>query len=164
MDVVDLPLHKQRYAFFTNSNGGMLDDLMIARREGRLFLVVNAACKDADFRHLNTSIGDRCTVRALNDQALLALQGPRAVGALARLAPGIGSLSFMTGQRCPVGRCGLLRHALRLHRRGRLRDLGAGLARRKAGPCAAGASRRETGRTRRARHLAARSGALPLRP
>jgi aminomethyltransferase len=97
MDVVDLPLHKQRYAFFTNSAGGILDDLMIARREGRLFLVVNAACKEADFRHLNISIGDRCTVRPLPDQALLALQGPRAVNALARLAPGIGSLSFMTG-------------------------------------------------------------------
>ena len=97
MDVAGLPLHKQRYAFFTNSNGGILDDLMIARREGHLFLVVNAACKDADFRHLNASIGDRCTIRRLDAQALLALQGPRAVGVLRSLATGIDALPFMGG-------------------------------------------------------------------
>ncbi|HEX7440603.1 MAG TPA: glycine cleavage system aminomethyltransferase GcvT [Caldimonas sp.] len=96
MDVVDLPPAKQRYAFFTNANGGILDDLMITRREDDLFLVVNAACKDADIRHLTTNIGDRCTVQPLDDRALLALQGPQAAAALARLAPGIGALTFMT--------------------------------------------------------------------
>jgi aminomethyltransferase len=38
---------KQRYAFFTNAQGGMLDDLMFVTRRagGDLFLVVNAGCK-----------------------------------------------------------------------------------------------------------------------
>ena len=97
MDIAGLTTGQQRYAFFTNSNGGILDDLMVVRREDHLFLVVNAACKDADLRHLHTNIADRCTVRSLGDQALLALQGPRAAATLARLAPGVASMAFMTG-------------------------------------------------------------------
>ncbi|MDQ6680351.1 MAG: glycine cleavage system aminomethyltransferase GcvT [Pseudomonadota bacterium] len=97
MDVIDLAPGKQRYAFFTNANGGILDDLMITRRADDLFLVVNAACKAADVRHLITNIGHRCTVQALDDRALLALQGPRAVTALSKLDPQLASLTFMTG-------------------------------------------------------------------
>ena len=96
-DIVDLPVGKQRYAFFTNAAGGLLDDLMVTRRADHLFLVVNAACKDADLRHLVTSIGHRCTVVPLPDRALLALQGPQAVTALSRLDAGVATLAFMTG-------------------------------------------------------------------
>ncbi|MEP7298430.1 MAG: glycine cleavage system aminomethyltransferase GcvT [Burkholderiales bacterium] len=97
MDVVDLAVNKQRYAFFTNASGGLLDDLMITRREDHLFLIVNAACKDADTRHLITNIGHRCSVQPLPDRALLALQGPKAAQALARLNPAVAQLTFMTG-------------------------------------------------------------------
>jgi aminomethyltransferase len=97
VDVVDLPVGKQRYALFTNASGGILDDLMITRREGDLFVVVNAACKDADTRHLITHIGHRCTVQPLPDRALLALQGPKAVTALRKLNPDVAKLTFMTG-------------------------------------------------------------------
>jgi aminomethyltransferase len=97
VDVVDLAVGKQRYAFFTNSSGGILDDLMITRREGDLFVIVNAACKAADTRHLVTHIGHRCTVQPLPDRALLALQGPKAVTALRKLNPDVAKLTFMTG-------------------------------------------------------------------
>ncbi|RQP22013.1 glycine cleavage system aminomethyltransferase GcvT [Piscinibacter terrae] len=97
VDVVDLAPGKQRYALFTNANGGILDDLMITRRENDLFVVVNAACKDADTRHLMTHIGHRCTIIPLPDRALLALQGPKAVTALSRLNDGVAKLTFMTG-------------------------------------------------------------------
>ena len=97
VDVVGLALGKQRYGFFTNASGGILDDLMIARREGDLFLIVNAACKAADIAHLTTHISHRCTVQPLPDQALLALQGPQAVTALSRLSPGVAALTFMSG-------------------------------------------------------------------
>ena len=96
-DVVGLAVGKQRYGFFTNAGGGILDDLMITRREGDLFVIVNAACKAADIEHLATHIGHRCTVRPLPDRALLALQGPRAVTALSRLNPALSKLAFMTG-------------------------------------------------------------------
>jgi aminomethyltransferase len=97
VDVVDLAPGKQRYAFFTNSNGGILDDLMITRRENDFFVVVNAACKDADIRHLITNIGHRCNIQPLPDRGLLALQGPKAVTALSRLNPQVAQLTFMTG-------------------------------------------------------------------
>ncbi len=105
VDVVDLGLGKQRYAFFTNVTGGLLDDLMIVKPDtaqtgrgfGDLFVVVNAGCKDADIRHLQTHIGHRCQVIPMPERALLALQGPLAVVALARLNPAVESMVFMTG-------------------------------------------------------------------
>ena len=103
VDVVDLAVGKQRYALFTNASGGILDDLMIARRERDLFVVVNAACKAADTKHLMTHIGHRCQVVPLPDRALLALQGQHAVHALQRLAPGVEQLVFMTGGTFSIG-------------------------------------------------------------
>jgi aminomethyltransferase len=101
MDIMGLPQGKQRYAFFTNSSGGILDDLMVTRRQlngvDELLLIVNAACKEADLRHLITHIGHRCTVQALPDMALLALQGPKAARALQGLNDEVTQLSFMTG-------------------------------------------------------------------
>ncbi len=97
VDIVDLAVGKQRYAFFTNEQGGILDDLMVTRRENDLFVVVNAGCKAADIAHLQTRIGDRCAVQPLPDRALLALQGPLAAQALARLNCGVSRLTFMTG-------------------------------------------------------------------
>ena len=96
-DVVDLPVDKQRYAFFTNPQGGLLDDLMVTRRADHLFLIVNAGCKQDDIRHLITHIGHRCNVVPMPDHALLALQGPQAATALSRLDPGVAKLAFMTG-------------------------------------------------------------------
>jgi aminomethyltransferase len=97
VDIVDLPVFKQRYALFTNDQGGILDDLMVTRRENDLFVVVNAACKAQDIAHLQSKIGHLCAVTPLPDQALLALQGPQAVTALARLNEGVQKLVFMTG-------------------------------------------------------------------
>ncbi|MBT9611525.1 MAG: glycine cleavage system aminomethyltransferase GcvT [Aquabacterium sp.] len=97
VDIVDLGPFKQRYALFTNAQGGILDDLMVTRRADDLFVVVNAACKTQDIAHLQQHIGNRCTVQPLPEQALLALQGPQAVTALARLNPEVQKLVFMTG-------------------------------------------------------------------
>ncbi len=97
-DIVDLAVGRQRYAFFTNDAGGLRDDLMVTRRGAeRLFVIVNAGCRDADLEHLRSNIGARCTVQPLPERALLALQGPAAVTALARLAPRVSELRFMTG-------------------------------------------------------------------
>jgi aminomethyltransferase len=97
VDILDLPVGKQRYALFTNASGGILDDLMVTRRADHLFLIVNAACKEADTRHLHTHIGHRCHIVPLPDRALLALQGPQAVTALSRLNADVAGLTFMTG-------------------------------------------------------------------
>lgn len=113
VDVIDLPMGRQRYGLFTNAAGGILDDLMIARRRNDIVVVVNAACKHADTKHLINSIGHRCQVIPLPDRALLALQGPQAVTAVARLAPALAALKFMdtaevsiAGVSCFVSRSG----------------------------------------------------------
>ena len=97
VDIIDLPVGMQRYAMFTNDNGGILDDLMVANLgNDELFLVVNAACKDQDLAHLQKHIGDQCTITELFEaRALLALQGPAAVTVLARLAPEVAKMTFM---------------------------------------------------------------------
>ena len=103
VDVIDLPVGRQRYAFFTNDGGGLLDDLMVLRREDDLFLVVNAACKAADIERMRTSIGSRCEIQPLPDRALLALQGPLAVQALARMNPEVSGMRFMDGRALRLG-------------------------------------------------------------
>jgi aminomethyltransferase len=101
IDVIGLADGQQRYGFFTNEHGGILDDLMLTRHgmgdATEWLLIVNAANKDADTALLQSRIGDRCTVRPRPDLALLALQGPQAVTALARLNPAVTALTFMTG-------------------------------------------------------------------
>ncbi len=79
------------------AQGGILDDLMITRRESDLLLIVNAACKEADTQHLITQIGQRCSVVPMPERALLALQGPKAVNVLSRLNAEVAKLTFMTG-------------------------------------------------------------------
>jgi aminomethyltransferase len=96
-DIVALAPGQQRYALFTNESGGILDDLMVTRRDDHLLLIVNAACKHADTAHLSARIGARCRVEPLPDRALLALQGPKAGAVIARLAPAWAGLTFMSG-------------------------------------------------------------------
>ncbi len=113
IDVVDLPEGRQRYALFTNADGGILDDLMITRTEDGLFVVVNATCKDADFAHLQAGRAGHAEVSLDETAGLLALQGPAAADVLARLAPEVAGMPFMTrieveleGAPCRVSRAG----------------------------------------------------------
>jgi aminomethyltransferase len=97
VDVIDLPVGKQRYGLLLNDEGGILDDLMFVNRGTDIFVIVNGACKVADIAHIQAKIGSRCEVIPMPERALLALQGPQAVTALSRLAPGVEKLVFMTG-------------------------------------------------------------------
>ena len=97
VDVIDLAVGKQRYGLLLNDQGGIIDDLMFFMREADVFVIVNGACKVGDIAHIQTRIGTRCQVIPMPERALLALQGPQAVTALSRLAPGVEKLVFMTG-------------------------------------------------------------------
>ncbi|WP_428541852.1 glycine cleavage system aminomethyltransferase GcvT [Profundibacter sp.] len=85
---------RQRYAMFTNDAGGIMDDLMVANRGDHLFVVVNAACKDADIAHMRANLSDSCEIEVIGDRALLALQGPLAEAALNSIAP-VADMKFM---------------------------------------------------------------------
>lgn len=93
--LLELKPGRQRYGFFTNESGGILDDLMIANRGDHLFIVVNAACKAADIAHMRAQLGAQCTVEEITDRALLALQGPMAEAALSAHLPGVADTRFM---------------------------------------------------------------------
>jgi aminomethyltransferase len=95
MDIVGLAPGRQRYALLTNEDGGLRDDLMIARLGEAFLVVANAACKDVDEAYLRQTLSPTCTIERLDDQALLALQGPAAVAALARSMPDVRSMRFM---------------------------------------------------------------------
>jgi aminomethyltransferase len=98
VDVVDLPVGKQRYGLLLNDEGGIMDDLMFFNKgSDEIFVIVNGACKIGDIAHIQARIGSRCQVIPMPEMALLALQGPQAVTALSRLAPGVEKLVFMTG-------------------------------------------------------------------
>jgi aminomethyltransferase len=111
VDVVDLPVGKQRYGLLLNDGGGIIDDLMFIKRDaangggdsGDIFVIVNGACKVEDIAHIQARIGSRCDVIPLPQMALLALQGPQAIAVMQRLSPGIEKLVFMSGARVSIG-------------------------------------------------------------
>ena len=112
-DILALGAGRQRYAQFTSDTGGMLDDLMVANFGDHLFVVVNAACKDADEAHLRAHLSDSCAIDSLADRALLALQGPAAEAVLAKFCAGAPAMRFMdagphevAGLNCFVSRSG----------------------------------------------------------
>jgi len=109
VDVIDLPVGKQRYGLLLNDEGGIIDDLMFVNRDyangGDIFVIVNGACKVNDIAHIQAKIGSRCQVIPMPERALLALQGPQAITAMQRLCPGIEKLVFMTGGQFEVA-CG----------------------------------------------------------
>ncbi|MBF4258240.1 glycine cleavage system aminomethyltransferase GcvT [Vibrio anguillarum] len=113
VDIIDLPAGKQRYAFFTNKEGGIMDDLMVANLGDHLFVVVNAACKAQDIAHLQAYLPQGVELEVIDDRALLALQGPKAAEVLARLQPQVMTMHFMDiqlmdidGAQCIVSRSG----------------------------------------------------------
>src|SRR3954464_12745978 len=99
VDVIGLGVDKQRYGLLLTDDGTIIDDLMFVNRGDNLFVIVNGACKAGDIAHIRDRIGSRCDVITMPERALLALQGPKAVDAIARLVPGVDKLVFMTGRR-----------------------------------------------------------------
>ncbi len=117
-DIVDLAPGRQRYTQFLDETGGILDDLMVTRpadpdEDGALMLVVNAACKEQDFAHVEAHLPLNVRLIRAPHRALLALQGPKAAEALEKHCQGIGSIAFMSaastlfdGISCHVSRSG----------------------------------------------------------
>ena len=113
MDVLGLGEGRQRYGLFTNAAGGIEDDLMFANRGDHLFVVVNAACKDGDIARMRSALEPGVSVTEITDRALIALQGPAAEAALARLSGAVADMAFMdvatvelNGAECWVSRSG----------------------------------------------------------
>lgn len=100
-NILGLAEGRQRYALLTDENGGIIDDLMVANRGDHLFLVVNAANAEADAAHIRSNLPGH-TLDRVEDRALLALQGPLAETALARLVPAVARMRFMDVAVLPI--------------------------------------------------------------
>ncbi|WP_333822095.1 glycine cleavage system aminomethyltransferase GcvT [Pinisolibacter sp.] len=113
--IVELAPGRQRYSQLTDADGGILDDLMVSRPtdapDGTLFLVVNAACKDADYAHIAAALPANVSLRPLDDRALLALQGPEAEAVMVALGAPVAAMKFM--DTAPVTVAGLDVHVSR---------------------------------------------------
>ncbi len=94
-DVQGLKPGRQRYGLLMTESGGILDDFMVTNLGDRLFLVLNASRKHLDIPHIEAVLPAGVTLKPLPDRALIALQGPQAVSAIASLAPGVAALTFM---------------------------------------------------------------------
>jgi aminomethyltransferase len=110
-DVAGLFEGRMRYTVLTNEEGGIRDDLIVARITGGLLVVVNAACREADVEYMRASLEPE--VKSQDDRALLALQGPKAADVMFRIAPASADLGFMctrevsvAGVHCRVSRSG----------------------------------------------------------
>jgi glycine cleavage system T protein (aminomethyltransferase) len=161
-DVLGLVAGRQCYTLFTNTEGGVIDDLMVSNRADHLMLVVNAARKSADEAHLRQHLSASCLVEPLIDRALIALQGPKAETALAALVPEVRVMAFMDvrtfslfGTACGLARSGYTGG-------GRIRDQRAGGHGRGLVRGAVARSGGGAGWPWRPRQLAARSWPLSL--
>jgi aminomethyltransferase len=93
-----LPDMKLRYSLLLDESGGIIDDLMATRRGEDFYVVVNGATKYGDIHELETRLPRDIVVDHMKEQALLALQGPRAAEVLETIVPGVGELGFMEGR------------------------------------------------------------------
>jgi aminomethyltransferase len=96
-DLLGLAPSHMRYTLLLNEEGGILDDLIATRVRDGLFLVVNAARREADLAHLRARLEPSTMVEMLEDRALLALQGPAAATVLSDFCQDVARLGFMTG-------------------------------------------------------------------
>jgi aminomethyltransferase len=111
--IAELIPGQMKYTVLTNDQGGIVDDIIVIRRQEGLMLIVNAACAGKDYRHLRERLSDRCRLRELPEQALLALQGPRAAAVMRKYSADAADLTFMhavktelNGFECLVSRSG----------------------------------------------------------
>jgi aminomethyltransferase len=102
-DLVILRDGRLRYSLLLADDGGIVDDLMATRRGDHFYVVVNGATKEGDIAYLEERLPRGVVLDHMKEQALLALQGPKAVEALSRRVPGVEALGFMTGGAFRVG-------------------------------------------------------------
>jgi aminomethyltransferase len=99
-DFINLKPGRQKYSVLLNKQGGIIDDLMAARPDDDgLFVIVNGACKENDFKVIDDELAGQVTIERFEDRALIALQGPRAAEVLLRHVPEAATMVFMDARR-----------------------------------------------------------------
>jgi len=99
VDLKKIKLNQSKYSFLTNEKGGIYDDLIITKVDNGFSIILNAACKDNDFKIIKNSIGNKFKLTLYKNLSLIALQGPKSSEILEKIISGVSSLKFMNGNK-----------------------------------------------------------------
>jgi aminomethyltransferase len=97
LDLKNLKLNSSKYSFLMNDIAGVYDDLIITKLDHGFLIILNAACKDNDFKILSGLLKDKYKMVLDNQRSLIALQGPKSVEILNQILKTVADLKFMTG-------------------------------------------------------------------
>ena len=98
IDLRNIKHNQLKYTFLTNENGGIYDDLIVTKVEKGFNIILNAACKDNDYKIIKKALGEKFKLTLHKDLSLVALQGPKASKILENIISGTSSLKFMNGK------------------------------------------------------------------
>tara|TARA_B100000929_G_scaffold253582_1_gene214493 strand:+ start:34 stop:534 length:501 start_codon:yes stop_codon:yes gene_type:complete len=76
-DLKKIQLNQSKYSFLMNEQGGIYDDLIITKVEKGFNIILNAACKNNDFKIIKSSLGNKFKLTLYKNLSLVALQGPK---------------------------------------------------------------------------------------
>ena len=96
-DLKNIKLNQSKYSFLTNESGGIHDDLIVTKVEKGFNIILNAACKENDFKIIKDALGNKFELTLYADLSLVALQGPKSAEILESVIKGVSSLKFMNG-------------------------------------------------------------------
>ena len=96
-DLKNIKLNQSKYSFLTNDSGGIYDDLIVTKIKKGFNIILNAACKENDYKIIKDALGDKFKITLNNDLSLIALQGPKAAEILETISKNVSSLKFMNG-------------------------------------------------------------------
>ena len=97
IDLKNIKLNQSKYSFLTNKNGGIYDDLIVTKVENGFNVILNAACKENDYRIIKEALGNKFKLTLYEDLSLIALQGPKSAEILEGAIDRVSSLKFMNG-------------------------------------------------------------------
>ena len=99
IDLIKIKINQSKYSFLTNEKGGIYDDLIITKVDKGFNIILNAACKNNDFRIIKKALNNKFKIVLHKNLSLVALQGPKSSKILEKLVKGISSLKFMNGNK-----------------------------------------------------------------
>ena len=99
IDLKKIKLNQSKYSFLTNEKGGIYDDLIVTKVEKGFNIILNAACKNNDFKIISGSLKNKFKITLHKNLSLIALQGPKSSQILEKIISGVSSLKFMNGNK-----------------------------------------------------------------
>jgi len=98
LDLKKLNLNQSKYSFLMNDEAGIYDDLIITKIKDGYLIILNAACKDEDFKIIKEKLDNDYEMTLNENLSLIAIQGPDAKNVLEKVIPNSNKLKFMNGQ------------------------------------------------------------------